>query len=423
MRVAEISVKNRSSSIAAHGGPIRWGDKVILVVAFLLLPSAVLHGFLGIDERTAFAAFLPLALLAGFAVKRLSQQQLVWLVTIASIVNGALASYVAQSFSQFLMGCSLAAAFIAGRFVFAVLINTRALLYISVFAAILLIGGAIGMAYAASGGQPLLELQVGDRATELYLTTFSLARSGDFVRPSGIFDEPGAFAMFIGLITIFNDVLRKNLRLNLLLVVLMIFTGSLAGLLLAVLYFLFSNGASTYRKKSMVVLGVLALSFLVVQSVFPSNLVSQALETFYTDRLRIEDGRFVGDNRSNQISDFLKLVDNEILIRGEKASELVYETSDMSSNPFSITFGYGLIISIPYFAILAWLLVVAMSGRPGATYASLGLLLLLLQRPYLYHMSWSVMICAAVFFVHYCTGLRIQHRRDWRRRRRVAGAI
>jgi hypothetical protein len=114
----------------------------------------------------------------------------------------------------------------------------------------------------------------------------------------------------------------------------------------------------------------------------------------------VEDGRIVGDNRSNQVRDFFRLVDGDLLLRGAHGRYQDFDTVDQSSHPFSIIFGYGLIMWVPYFILLLWLLGTTIRNRFNNAYTSIGLLLLLLQRPFLYNMSWSVLIVSVVWLLY-----------------------
>ena len=152
--------------------------------------------------------------------------------------------------------------------------------------------------------------------------------------------------------------------------------------------------------------GALLAGYLLLSAFAPSNPVKMTVDTFYSDRFEVEDGRLAGDNRTNQVVDFFRLVDDEILLKGARGSRAETETEDMSSNPFSITFSFGLLISMPYFLLLVWLLVTTVRNNFRNSYTTIGLFLLLLQRPYLYHMSWSILIVATVWLIYHAARQR-----------------
>ncbi len=387
--------------VGSQPGGLRSIDILVVLVCMVLIPSAVAQGLLGVDERTTFALFAPVILVAGLLAAHFKVHKSIPSLVMFLALTGAVASLVAASFSQVLMGFTLGVAVIVGRRVFLTLSRPKVLRAVSWFTLVLLVGGVIGIVYALVGGQPLFAVPVGYRTSYLYLTTFSFAFVGDYVRPSGIFDEPGAFAMYVAIVTMFNDTLRQNRKLNNALVILMVFTGALAGLALAAWYLVSSNAGSLRKKTNLFGIAALAAIFLVLPVLAPSNTVTATLDTFYSDRFEVQDGRLVGDNRSGQVENFFQIVDAEMLLRGARSTTQVYDTEDMSSNPFSITYGYGLIISLPYFMLLLWLAGITIKQGFRNSYASIGLLALLLQRPYLYNMYWSIMIVATVWLIYH----------------------
>jgi len=389
---------------------VRTLDFIVVAFCMVFIPSAVAQSLMGLDEKATFATLAPIILVVSMFSNRLLVHKTIPFLVFILMLLGIIASSVALSFSQFLMSFTLGIAVVVGHQLFATLGKPRVLRAVTWFALALLIGGVVGIAYAASGGQPLFEIRVGYRTTYLYLTTFSFAHIGGIIRPSGIFDEPGSLAMFVAIVTMFNDTLRQNQKLNALLVVLVIFTGALAGIVLAILYTVSSNAMKSKRKKGVVYISTLLIAYLILSVSAPQNIVTTTFETFYSNRLQVVDGRLAGDNRSNQVFEFFTIVDDEILLRGTNNSTQTYVTEDQSSNPFSITYGYGLLISLPYFGLLLWLAVITVRNRFHNSYTSLGLLLLLLQRPYIYHMSWSILI-ASVIWLLYHTSRNVRFRR------------
>jgi hypothetical protein len=381
-------------------------DYVFLAACFLIIPSAVLHGLLGLDEKQVFAATAPALILITLVKYGLNTHPSILSIIVTTILIGCFGSLVAQSNAQFLMSLVLAVSVIIGYEIRVLLMRPKILKILTVGTLFLLLLGLVGIIYSAGGGQPLLVVQVGYRRTSLYLTTFSFANAGNFIRPSGIFDEPGAFAMYVAMITMFNDTLRQNTRLNVCIVCLIVFTGSLAGLMLAAAYFLSSNAFMLIKNARIKIASVIIIVITAALLLFPDNPIVKSISVFYSERLVLSDGRLVGDNRSNQIEDFFEAVDLEMLLSGTKSLGQVYDVADMSSNPFSITYGYGLIISVAYFFVLGWLVWITVVRRGQNIYTSVGLIFLLLQRPYLYHMSWSILIASVLWLVYLDTSGR-----------------
>lgn len=376
-------------------------DTFLVLICMIIIPSAVIQSLLGLDERSSFAIFAPIAVSAALLLNRFKVATSIPLIISMMAIIGGFASLVAGAFSQLLMAATFALATIIGHALYVSLSKPKVLRAVTWFTLAMSIGGIGGIVYSLFGGQPLLDVQVGYRTTSLYLTTFSFATIGNIIRPAGIFDEPGALSMYVAIVTMFNDTLGQNRKLNLILIALMIFTGSLAGVVVAVLYIALSNAMRSSQRKRFALVATFAGAVLLMQILFPTNLVTTTLDTFYTERFKLVDGRLSGDNRTNQIEEFFALVDSKILLVGERNSTNNYDTYDISSNPFSITFGYGLLISIPYFFMLIWMVWMAISNRFQNSYSSLGLVSLLVQRPYIYNMSWSILIVSVIWLLHY----------------------
>lgn len=380
---------------------VRLQDLVVISLCIVILPSGVIQGLLGLDQRSTFVLVTPI-MLCLFLVKQNDRiHKSIPPLALALALTGVVASIISMAMSQLLMAISLVVAVLVGFQLFLSLSRADVLRIVSYFTLVLLVGGLIGILYAMVGGSPLFESQVGYRTTYLYLTTFSFAFVGDIIRPSAIFDEPGAFAMFVTIVTMFNDSLRQNRKLNNALIVLLVFTGSLSGLLTSALYLIASHAMRAQLKRNIVIVAALCAGFFIVPIVAPSNPISQTLDTFYGERFVIEDGRLVGDNRSNQVDEFFEIVDDQMLLEGVKNRGIGSQISiDQSSNPFSIIFGYGFIIWLPFAILLLWLIFVTFQYRFYSAYSSIGMLLLLLQRPYLYNMYWSIMIMAAIWLIY-----------------------
>lgn len=389
-----------SSGVGGQSGGIRLLDNLVVLVCLILIPSAIAHTFMGLQEKVVFAVLAPIVLFASLISSRRSVHPTIPGFIVALTLVGSLASIFSMRMSQLLMSMTLAIAVVVGRQLYLTLGRTKVLRVVTWFTLMLLVGGVVGILYVMFGGQPLMAVQVGYRTTHLYLTTFSFAFIGTIIRPSGIFDEPGSLAMYAAIVTMFNDTLRQNQKLNLAIISLLVFTGSLAGLVISALYLVSSN-AMRSTKKSLVILAALLVGYFSLSVAVPSNPISKIVETFYSDRLKLEDGRLVGDNRSNQVFEFFSLVDFDMLRHGSKYFNDRYDEEDQSSNPFSIVYGYGLIISIPYFSLIVWLLMIAIRQGFSNSYTSIGLVALLLQRPYIYNMSWSILIASAVWLVYH----------------------
>jgi hypothetical protein len=118
------------------------------------------------------------------------------------------------------------------------------------------------------------------------------------------------------------------------------------------------------------------------------------LSASFFQRFTVSDGQLAGDNRSGQVSEFFSLVDYDISRFGAgamaKYGKAEVLARDQTSNPFTIWYGYGFLMWIPYavvLVVLAWH--IFQRKRPVQITAVL-LVLLLLQRPYIYSLYWGL---------------------------------
>jgi hypothetical protein len=72
----------------------------------------------------------------------------------------------------------------------------------------ILIGGWIGFGYAFIGGNPIYQIINLEtlKPIDFYLSTFTNSVAENVIRPSGLFDEPGALVMLSNLVVIINEV-------------------------------------------------------------------------------------------------------------------------------------------------------------------------------------------------------------------------
>jgi hypothetical protein len=113
----------------------------------------------------------------------------------------------------------------------------------------MLIGAYLGFVYALAGGAPIFSIKNPDNRTSwLYLTTFTNARIGRIIRPSGFFDEPGALSFFICITAMLRNINKRNSKITLLL----LFTGFITLSLAHLVYVIFHLLSMSYKKKSQI---------------------------------------------------------------------------------------------------------------------------------------------------------------------------
>jgi hypothetical protein len=251
----------------------------------------------------------------------------------------------------------------------------------------------VGFLYAYFGGEPVLAIENPDgRDNLLYLTTMSGSPIGRIIRPSWVYDEPGAFSFLICSTVALRHVLKMGSRGSLLLMIGGLITLSLTHFLLTVIYLILH-------------LGFLRTATLAALLVAGANFLVPELEDldFVSARFVVEDGRLAGDNRSEQIENFLAVAGIRTFFFGNiechaRPDRSCDEHGDISSSPATPTYYGGLLLLLAQLATHAALLVVFVRRR-AFRLPALFLTILLLQRPYFAGFGYGLMTYICLFLM------------------------
>jgi hypothetical protein len=255
---------------------------------------------------------------------------------------------------------------------------------------VLLVGAIIGFVLALSGMQPMFEMANTDgRPNYFFYTTFSNLRWGNIIRPSGIYDEPGAFSFMICAVSAIRHLRGRDSRVTWLMLGMGFITLSLAHLVYVLLH------ALAERLKYRNVVGIMAtllplvllVGYLGGFEIFEKRLLSRATIS--------ESGEIVGDNRSLRAVNAAKHLNahpDSILFGADPSCrfepvECKEKFPLMGENPLSPLVFNGILISWPYYLVLAVLLCAPMFGRKYIV--SFAFAALLLQRPYMLGLGYS----------------------------------
>ena len=372
---AALSLPPRPDAAVAPG----WRFRATLATAFFILAicwSPLLPGLLHIDTGLAFlTAFMLYAALTigdrGVPVAAAG--------TCALIVAVCLALFIATGSRTLLARIAPVPMLL---FAARQTISVRGLVErlcdaMSAFASIGVIACIIGFAYAWFGGQPVLSIENNDgRENALYLTTMTNFWVGTVIRPSFIYDEPGAFSFVVCAVVVMREMLGRPARLSWLLMLGGLITLSLTHMLILLLFL----GQRLGWARSAIVGAVLLAGAMSL-----ANLVGDELG-FVAERFTVDDGKLSGDNRSNQIGNFMDIVNPEILLVGDvecqkRPERMCEEHGDISSSPVTPVYRGGLLMLIVQLWTHVALLVCAMRRR-AFVFPALAMSLLLLQRPY-----------------------------------------
>jgi hypothetical protein len=243
----------------------------------------------------------------------------------------------------------------------------------------------IGYLYALIGGGPILIfLNEDGRENYLYLSTLTNSVHNNLIRPSGIFDEPGALSFVTCFIVAIRKSLGFNSRLSILLLLLQLITTSLAGLIF--LIFFLADFIYKVRFKNMAI-GIfifLVMYFLVGDIVFQ----------------RLSDPTTGSDRGQAMIHSFDYLNLNTFLwgLHFNCIDFGDLECKNFGENPLTLLVGYGIFFSLPYYCSLFYLLYQSIRLHQFFIF---GLFLLLLQRPYTLYFAYAFLIFLTMYSIRF----------------------
>lgn len=253
------------------------------------------------------------------------------------------------------------------------------------------IGAIIGFFYAYFGGMPLFSIVNPDgRGNQFYLTTMTNFWYAGTIRPCFIYDEPGAFSFALCSTVLIRELLGRSPKLSYTLMLGGLITLSISHLIATMLYLGFRAGVS----KTLV---VLAISLAILVPMLQEN---QQL-AFFVDRFSIEDGQLAGDNRTEQIQNFFRVVTPSVVALGDAAchsrpERRCAEHGDITSSPVTPTYRGGIVLLIVQLALHLAIVVACFKGRTHA-FAGILLTVLLLQRPYFSEIGYGFLVFFILF--------------------------
>ena len=109
------------------------------------------------------------------------------------------------------------------------------------YVGLMILGAWIASMYSMMGGGFLMSFEMFSTRSFLFPFTFTNSVSGLFIRPAGLFNEPGALAMYIVLLVVLLEVSKAYSRATPVLLLTGLVTGSLALFIVTLTYYLFSK--------------------------------------------------------------------------------------------------------------------------------------------------------------------------------------
>jgi hypothetical protein len=256
---------------------------------------------------------------------------------------------------------------------------------------VLLAGAVIGFVLALNSVQPMFDIANTDgRPNHFFYTTFSKIRWGNVIRPSGFYDEPGAFSFMVCAVAALRHLRGRDARVTWLMLGMGFVTLSLAHLV----YVLIHAMAEKLRFRNVVGIFATLLPLMLIAGylggfeIVEKRLLSRATIT--------ETGEIVGDNRSWRMTNAIRHMQSDpksVLYGADPSCRFDQDTCKekfplMGENPLSPLVMQGLFISWPYYLALAVLFTAPLFGRKFIVSMAFGALLL--QRPYLLGIGYSL---------------------------------
>jgi len=271
----------------------------------------------------------------------------------------------------------------------------KAVDYSTYLLVLMIIGAWMAYIYAYFGGNALF-LVFGGYEKGLFFYPFSLVKIfGAFkqvIRPSGIYDEPGAFSFVICFVSTMRIILGKKKGLTLILLLFGFVTMSLAHLM----YFLVFVVATILDDRKMF---YWVLVTMLVWTSFNEISYFDNLEKSLFSRIEYVEGEGLsGDNRSfrmynaieymsKDIGVFLFGLDSELSLNYVNAK---YNYKPIGENILSPLVVNGLFVSISFYLIL---ILLAYRGLLNKKYfVVIGMVLLFAQRPYAIQYGYAFMV-------------------------------
>lgn len=371
--------------------PSQSGLVLLLVVNALFFGSALLHLF-------GIGGALPLILnLVGALYLVLTKKRALGyphLVLIGLILGSTLVQSVLWGNFSYLRY----AAFPVSSILLLMLVSRadldRMLNVVSVLMLVMLLLAALGFVAAFVGVEPLTTLENRDgRSLHIFFSTFSNSYNwnSNILRPSGIYDEPGALSFFVCSIACLRAFLGKSERFTWALLGLGLVTLSVAHVIYMLVHFLAVVRFRPYLNGFWVLIAV------VIFGIFLSGLGSVFYDRLFLRFESTDDSKIVaGDNRSQRILGAIDIVasDRSVLLVGIGPDCVrnvrSCEHGDLpafAAAPLEPLVLLGLTQGWLYYFVLAMLFMSPLFGRKYLVVFAFGLLLL--QRPYVMHIGYS----------------------------------
>ncbi len=364
---------------------------IILLFMVLLLPSPILF-HLGLRVRWGSFILIVLYLVEILCFgKKTGNIHFLLFVIFSTIGLGTITAFHYLNISYIIILSAL-----IGYTLFYTLLNDsdiKNFTYLaSVFIFIFEIGAVIGFVYAFIGGTPFFHIKNPDtRYNYFYLSTFSNAVLGKFIRPSGIYDEAGAFSFFICAICALRIHYKRNPIFTFIIMLLGLITFSLTHFLCFCL-FCFPLFKKFNKKQRRIFFFIISLSLLIIFLCF-----FDIFDKLLFSRLKFDSstGTIKGNSRNGQIEGCIKSIKENGFLFGNYSlgsDQILRRYGVIGENPLSCLALNGLFNSFLYYVFMIFTFTAFCCSFK---FEYLIMLALFSQRPYQSQLGYSF------FFIHY----------------------
>lgn len=274
--------------------------------------------------------------------------------------------------------------------------------YVYLILAMAIGGSLIFFIHILIGVKPLFEVQYSDSGTSyfLWLTTSNVyfdVSNIRLIRYSGFFDEPGTFSLYSFFAVILNKIYFQNKRIEIWLVILTLFTLSIAFYVSMIVYFMFFYLTRANLRSLVIIVAVLSMaSFYIIQNKEDASVGK--LYEFTFKRFEVNDSGLAENNRTPLIENDKNVFYNYPVLGSGKTKEEIY-----GSNIFSVFAQYGIFGSLFYYFFLLYFCfqIILMNRKDIFFYLKILLLVLLnfYSRPEMSSVFTLLVFISIIYYV------------------------
>jgi hypothetical protein len=249
----------------------------------------------------------------------------------------------------------------------------------------------IGFFYTLHGGKGLFSISNYDgRENIFYLTTFSNYVVANTIRPSGIFDEPGALSFLVCALATLRVIYKRNILVSIVMLQLGTVVFGFTHYLFFIAFILFLNNKSL-KFKAGLLLAIFAVN--VIEYLF----LKDAIDILFMWKFNYhpETKTISGDNRSSQVLLARSVLSLSTFLWGLDSTAIMdiiafkKKFTGMSENPLGPLVTTGIFVSFPYYYILTSYFGKGICSKEHRIF--LAVVLLFLPRPFITGYGYSVL--------------------------------